>query len=68
MTIGFEWDEAKAKSNLQKHGVSAFDDAVTVFDDPLAITSTTLTDSEDEQRFVTIGSSRSEAPGGFLSF
>ena len=31
----FEWDESKAASNLAKHGVS-FDEALTVFDDPLA--------------------------------
>ena len=30
----FEWDEAKASENLRKHGVS-FEEAVTVFDDPL---------------------------------
>ena len=30
----FEWDEAKAASNLRKHGVS-FEDARDVFDDPL---------------------------------
>jgi hypothetical protein len=31
----FEWDPRKAASNLRKHGVS-FEDAVLVFDDPLA--------------------------------
>lgn len=31
--ILFEWDEAKAESNMRKHGVS-FDLAVQVFDDP----------------------------------
>ncbi|MBI4920876.1 MAG: BrnT family toxin [Devosia nanyangense] len=31
----FEWDPLKAASNLRKHGV-AFEDAVLVFDDPLA--------------------------------
>ena len=31
----FEWDPAKAKSNIRKHGIS-FDEAVTVFKDPLA--------------------------------
>ncbi len=56
MTIGFEWDEAKAKSNFRKHGVS-FDDAVTVFDDRLAITLDDPDHSEEEQRFVTIGNS-----------
>ena len=33
----FEWDEAKAKINQHKHGVS-FDEAVTVFNDTLALT------------------------------
>lgn len=31
----FDWDEAKGRSNLRKHGVS-FDEAKTVFLDPLA--------------------------------
>ena len=31
----FLWDSAKAKSNLAKHGVS-FEEALTVFADPLA--------------------------------
>ena len=35
MTL-FEWDEAKAESNLRKHGIS-FDDAVEVFYDPYAV-------------------------------
>ena len=33
----FEWDLKKAAYNLAKHGVS-FDEAVTVFYDPLAAT------------------------------
>ena len=57
MTTGFEWDDAKATSNLRKHGVS-FEDAVTVFDDPLAVTRGDPDHSEDEQRFLTIGNSR----------
>ena len=32
----FVWDPAKAAQNLEKHGV-AFEEAVTVFDDPLFI-------------------------------
>jgi uncharacterized protein len=32
----FEWDESKAAENQQKHGVS-FEEAVTVFDDPLLV-------------------------------
>ncbi|ATO57160.1 BrnT family toxin [Bartonella sp. 1-1C] len=36
MKIGFEWDEAKAKSNLKKHRVS-FEIAARVFADPFAM-------------------------------
>ena len=36
--IQFEWDPAKAKMNLKKHG-AAFREAATVFKDPLGITS-----------------------------
>ena len=35
--FNFEWDSEKAASNLRKHGTS-FDEAVTVFSDPLALT------------------------------
>ena len=35
--IQFEWDPAKAKMNLRKHGV-AFREATTVLRDPLGIT------------------------------
>jgi hypothetical protein len=34
MSPSFEWDEAKARVNLQKHRV-AFEEAVTVFANPL---------------------------------
>jgi uncharacterized protein len=33
--VEFEWDDAKANTNVRKHGV-AFKDATTVFDDPAA--------------------------------
>jgi len=33
----YEWDPKKAKANLRKHGVS-FEEAATVFLDPLAVT------------------------------
>jgi uncharacterized protein len=52
----FEWDDAKAAANLTKHGVS-FEQAITVFDDPLAITAEDLTAAYDEPRFITIGQS-----------
>jgi uncharacterized DUF497 family protein len=34
--VRFEWDEAKANSNLRKHGVR-FEDAMLVFADPFAM-------------------------------
>jgi len=47
-----EWDPEKAAQNLKKHGVD-FADAATVLSDELAVT--ILDDSEDEERFVTMG-------------
>jgi uncharacterized DUF497 family protein len=54
MLTGFEWAEAKARSNVRKHRVS-FEEAVTVFDDPMSITLDDPEHSDDERRFVTIG-------------
>lgn len=48
----FEWDSKKAARNLAKHRVS-FDDASTVFGDPLAITIADPDHSTDEDRFLT---------------
>jgi uncharacterized DUF497 family protein len=50
----FESDPKKAKSNFKKHGVS-FEEAVTVFYDPLAATFDDPDHSEGESHFVTIG-------------
>ena len=47
-----EWDPKKATSNLRKHDID-FADAVTVFEDELALTIDD--DDPDEKRFVTIG-------------
>ena len=33
----FEWDPQKAKSNMNKHGIS-FEEASTAFNDPLSLT------------------------------
>jgi uncharacterized DUF497 family protein len=52
----FDWDENKAKSNLDKHGVS-FDEATSVFDDPLFLTFLDTENSIHEQRFIIIGES-----------
>jgi len=52
----FEWDQAKATTNLAKHGVS-FEEAATVFGDPLSDTFDDPDHSADEQRFLIIGTS-----------
>jgi len=51
--VGYEWDPAKARQNLRKHGVD-FADAVTVLEDEAALT---IRDpfSEQEQRWITLG-------------
>jgi len=53
MKLLFEWDGAKARANLKKHRVS-FEEATTVFGDPLAITIESTVPST-EKRYVTIG-------------
>ena len=50
----YEWDNAKARRNYRKHRV-AFEEAATVFLDPLAITFDDPDHSEREHRFITIG-------------
>ncbi len=55
----FEWDENKAEKNLAKHGV-AFDEAKTVFDDPLFITFIDPDHSIGERRFIILGESCSD--------
>jgi len=54
----FSWDPKKAVSNLHKHGVS-FEEATTVFGDPLSDTFPDPDHSLEEYRFVIIGSSES---------
>jgi uncharacterized DUF497 family protein len=50
----FEWDRGKSKSNLSKHDVP-FEEAATVFGDPLSLTISDPGHSDEEDRFVTIG-------------
>jgi uncharacterized protein len=50
----FEWDDQKATSNLQKHGVT-FDEAVSVFADALALTFADTDHFESEERSRTYG-------------
>lgn len=56
MAYQFEWDDDKAKSNWIKHDVS-FDEATTVFDDPLARIFDDELHSTDERREIIIGHS-----------
>jgi uncharacterized DUF497 family protein len=52
----FEWDPKKAKANLKKHRVS-FDEATTVFKDPLARIFDDEEHSVHERREIIIGHS-----------
>jgi uncharacterized DUF497 family protein len=56
MSVGFEWDVSKATLNLSKHRVS-FDEATTVFDDPLAVIFDDLNHSSNERREIVVGHS-----------
>jgi len=56
MTPEFEWDAQKAAENVTNHGV-AFDEAVTVFADPLANIFNDPDHSDDERRELIIGHS-----------
>jgi uncharacterized protein len=56
----FEWDTQKADSNLKKHGVS-FQEAASIFGDIFSITYPDIDHSIREQRFITVGMSRSGA-------
>ena len=56
MSVQFEWDKDKAESNLKKHGVS-FDEASTVFADPLARIFSDDDHSQGERREIIIGHS-----------
>lgn len=56
MSVGFEWDSRKAASNRNKHSVS-FDEATTVFDDPLAVIFPDPNHSLRERREIIVGHS-----------
>lgn len=55
----FEWDPKKAAANIQKHNVT-FQEAATVFGDPLAVTFYDPDHSVNENRFITFGLSLQE--------
>ena len=59
MSLQFEWDSKKAKANKVKHGVS-FEEAITVFADPLARIFEDPEHSETERREIIIGHSNKQ--------
>ena len=54
MKSNFEWDEKKASSNVQKHGVT-FEEATTVLQDELSLTIHDAPHSIAEERFAEMG-------------
>jgi uncharacterized DUF497 family protein len=56
----FEWDPAKARQNLKKHGIS-FERAATVFLDPVALSQFDLDSRREEDRWITMGLDRAGA-------
>lgn len=54
--LRFEWDEAKSRQNIRKHGVS-FAEAQAVFYDDRAIRFYDPDHSRDEERFIMLGMS-----------
>jgi uncharacterized DUF497 family protein len=54
VALSFEWDPRKAASNLTKHAVS-FEEAATVFGDPLGRITDDPRHSVDEERCVILG-------------
>ena len=52
--MDFKWDSEKAVLNRKKHGVS-FEEATTVFYDPLSATFDDADHSIGEQRLITVG-------------
>lgn len=54
--MDYEWDQEKAATNLEKHGVS-FEEAASVFGDPLYIDFYDPDHSLDEHRYIIMGQS-----------
>ncbi len=59
MDIVFEWDARKAGTNFEKHRVR-FEEAKTIFNDPLLVTYPDEVHSDAEARFISIGMSASD--------
>ena len=59
MAYVFEWDTGKATENAKKHGVT-FDEASTVFGDPLGLLMADPDHSEGEERYLLLGMSSNQ--------
>ena len=57
MGLVFEWDSTKARTNLLDHRID-FEEAATVFGDPLSMTIPDPLHSTGEHRFIIVGQSR----------
>ena len=55
-TMNFEWNRQKSQISLKKHGIS-FEEAKTVFDDPLYVDFYDPDHSDDEHRYLIVGRS-----------
>jgi uncharacterized DUF497 family protein len=61
--VRFEWDDQKARQNIEKHGVT-FGEATDVFYDPNAVEGQDVEHAHDETRFFIIGLA---AAGSYMS-
>ena len=59
MQYSFEWNTAKAKTNVRKHRVS-FERAAEIFLDPFMLSIVDEAHSENEERWITIGKDRND--------
>jgi len=59
MAMTFEWNDAKARINLQRHQID-FEEAKTVFNDPFLLTFPDPDHSDGEYRYLSIGHSARE--------
>ncbi len=57
MAVIVEWDPNKANQNIRKHGVS-FEEAATIFEDPLSSTIEDIQHSQTEERLIIVGKSK----------
>lgn len=54
MKLCFEWDEEKARRNIEKHGIN-FEEGISIFHDPFSISIDDPDHSENEERYIDIG-------------